>query len=106
LKFLVAFERSSMATLVDVARIDVSAPDVLHVFTAQQNEVIFRTVDFDKQLNRWWLVHTTGQQQSRQIASLDLSVGENIPLRWLEAAAVPPTVVKPKKVSPYKKKNV
>jgi cell division septal protein FtsQ len=106
LRFLVAFDQSSMAPLVDVARIDVSAPDVLHIFTAQQNEIVLRTIDFEKQLNRWWLVHTTGQQQSRQIATLDLSVGENIPLRWLEAAAVPPTVPKPKKPSPYKKKHV
>jgi cell division septal protein FtsQ len=106
LRFLVAFEQSAMATLVDVARVDVSAPDVLTVTTAQQNEITFRTTDFEKQLNRWWLVHTKGQELSRQIASLDLSVGENIPLRWLEAVAVPPTAPKPKKPSPYKKKNV
>ena len=106
LRFLVAFEQSSMAPLVDIARVDVSAPDVLTVTTAQQNEITFRTTDFEKQLNRWWLVHTKGQEQARQIASLDLSVGENIPLRWLEAPAVPPTVPKSKKPSPYKKKNV
>ena len=106
LRFLVAFEQSSMAPLVDIARVDVTAPDVLTVTTAQQNEITFRTTDFEKQLNRWWLVHTKGQEQARQIASLDLSVGENIPLRWLEAPAVPPTVPKSKKPSPYKKKNV
>jgi cell division septal protein FtsQ len=106
LRFLVAFEQSSMAPMVDIARVDVTAPDVLQVVTAQQNEITFRTTDFEKQLNRWWLVHMKGQEQSRQIASLDLSVGENIPLRWLEAVAVPPTAPKPKKPSPYKKKNV
>jgi cell division septal protein FtsQ len=106
LRFLVAFEQSSMAPMVDIARVDVTAPDVLQVVTAQQNEITFRTTDFEKQLNRWWLVHMKGQEQSRQIASLDLSVGEYIPLRWLEAAAVPPTAPKPKKPSPYKKKNV
>ncbi|HTD65091.1 MAG TPA: FtsQ-type POTRA domain-containing protein, partial [Candidatus Limnocylindria bacterium] len=83
LKFLTAFEHSAMAPMVDVARVDVSAPDVLHVFTAQQNEITFRTTDFEKQLNRWWLVFNTGQQQARQIASLDLSVVDNVPLRWL-----------------------
>jgi cell division septal protein FtsQ len=106
LRFLVAFEQSSMAPMVDIARVDVTAPDVLQVVTAQQNEITFRTTDFERQLNRWWLVHMKGQEQSRQIASLDLSVGENIPLRWLEAVAVPPTAPKPKKPSPYKKKNV
>ena len=106
LRFLVAFELSAMAPLVDIARVDVSAPDVLTVTTAQQNEVTLRTTDFEKQLNRWFLIHTKGQEQARQIGTLDLSVGENIPLRWLEAVAVPPTAPKPKKPSPYKKKNV
>lgn len=106
LRFLSAFDHSAMAPLVDVARVDVSAPDVLVVTTAQQNEVVFRTMDFEKQLNRWYLVHSKGQEQARQIASLDLSVGDNIPLRWLETAAVPPALVKQKKTSPYKKKNV
>jgi cell division septal protein FtsQ len=106
LRFLTAFERSPMAPLVEVARVDVSAPDVLQIITAQQNEVTFRTTDFEKQLNRWWLVHMRGQEQARQIASLDLSVGENIPLRWLESPAVPPAAPRPKKISPYKKKHV
>ena len=106
LKFLVAFEHSPMAPLVDIARVDISAPDVLQVTTAQQNEITFRMANFDKQLNRWWLVHAKGQEQSRQIASLDLSVAENIPLRWLDSAAVPPNAPKLRKSSPYKKKHV
>ena len=106
LKFLTAFEHSSLAPMVEVARIDVSAPDVLHVTTAQQNEIIFRLTDFEKQLNRWWLIHIRGQEQARQIASLDLSVMDNIPLRWFDVAAVPPTPAKPKRTSPYKKKHV
>jgi cell division septal protein FtsQ len=106
LGFLAAFEHSAMAPLVDITRVDVSMPDVLHVFTAQQNEVVFRTTDFEKQLNRWYLVHAKGQEQARQIASLDLSVSDYVPLRWLESAAVPPTAVKLRKPSLYKKKHV
>jgi len=106
LKFLTAFEHSQMAPQVDVARIDASAPDVLQITTAQQNEIIFRNTDFEKQLNRWWLVYSTGQQQAHQIASLDLSVSEDIPLRWLDSAAVPPNAAKLRKTSPYKKKHV
>ena len=106
LKFLTTFEHSPMAPLVDIARVDVSAPDVLQVTTVQQNEVTFRTADFEKQLNRWWLVYTKGQEQARQIATLDLSVSENVPLRWFDSAAVPPGGAKQKKTSPYKKKHV
>jgi len=89
--------------VVDIVRVDVTAPDVLQITTAQQNEVTFPITDFDKHLNRWWLVFSKGQEQSRQIASLDLSVSEHVPLRWLEAAAVPPTSSKLRKISPYKK---
>jgi len=106
LRFLVAFEPSPMAPLVDVVRVDVSEPDVLHVSTAQQNEITFRTTDFEKQLNRWFLVHAKGQEFSRQIATLDLSVPDYVPLRWLDSAAVPPAPAKLRKPSPYKKKHV
>ena len=106
LKFLAAFEHSSMAPLVDIARIDVSAPDVLLVVTVQQNEVTFRTADFEKQLNRWHLVFMKGQEHARSIGTLDLSVVEHVPLRWLEATAVPPAAAKLRKTSPYKKKHV
>ena len=106
LNFLRAFDHSPMAPLVDIARVDVSAPDVFVVTTVQQNEVTFRTTDFEKQLNRWALVFATGQQQARQIATLDLSVPDYVPLRWLDSAAVPPGGAKAKKISPYKKKNV
>lgn len=106
LKFLTAFGHSAMAPLVDIARIDVSAPDVLLVITAQENEITFPTSDFDKQLNRWWLVYSEGQGKERQIASLDLSVPDYVPLRWFDSAVVPPATTKSRKTSPYKKKNV
>jgi hypothetical protein len=106
LKFVSAFDHSAMAAAVDLSRIDVSQPEVLKVSTAQQNEITLRQVDFDKQLNRWWLVYERGLQAARQIASLDLSVSDNVPLRWLDTAAVPPAPVKVRKTSPYKKKHV
>ncbi len=106
LRFLVAFEHSAMSPVVDIVRVDVTASDVLQVSTAQQNEITFPITDFDKHLNRWWLVYSKGLEQSRQIASLDLSVTEHVPLRWLEAAALPPPSSKQRKASPYKKKHV
>ncbi len=106
LRFLSAFERSAMAPLVDIMRIDVSAADVLQVTTTQQNEITFRAADFEKQLNRWYLVHSKGQEQARQIATLDLSVTDYVPLRWSDSAAVPASTGKLRKASPYKKKHV
>lgn len=106
LRFIAAFEHSPMATVVDLARVDVSQPEVLHVTTVQHNQVILSVNDFDRQLNRWWLVFSAGVQQARQIASLDLSVADYLPLRWSESVAVPPSAPKVRKASPYKKKHV
>jgi hypothetical protein len=95
-----------MATVVDLALIDISQPEVLQVTTAQQNEITFRASDFERQLNRWWLVYENGLQSSRTIGSLDLSVERHVPLRWLDSAAAPLPPTKFRKTSPYKKRHV
>jgi cell division septal protein FtsQ len=106
LRFIADFDRSIMGAIVDLARIDVSQPDILVVYTAQQNVITFRIGDFEKQLNRWWLIHEKGAGSGRQIGQLDLSVSDNVPLRWLESPAVPPSSNKLRKSSPYRKKHV
>lgn len=106
LRLITAFEHSPMAMLVDLHRIDVSSPEILQVTTGQQNEITLRTADLDRQLQRWRLVYEKGQQQARQIASLDLSVSDHVPLRWQDGVSASPVSPKPKKTSPYKKKHV
>ncbi len=108
LRLIAAFDHSPMAGLVDLRRIAVASLDVLVVATDQQSEVSLRTQDLERQLNRWRIVHDLGVRQGRQIASLDLSVSDNIPLRWMAAASVPPSAPtpKPQKTSPYRKKHV
>ncbi len=105
MRFLAAFDRSAMAGAVDIARIDVAQPEVLIVRTAQGNEITFGYQDFDRQLNRWRLIHERGLQSARQIASLDLSVGDNVPLRWLDGVVAPPGSGKTKKPALYHKKK-
>jgi hypothetical protein len=106
IRLIAAFDHSPMAGVVDLRRIAVSSPDVLVVTTDQQSEVALRTHDLERQLRRWRVVHDLGVRQGRQIDFLDLSVAENIPLRWMALAAVPPSTPKIKKTSPYKKKHV
>ena len=104
LRLLAAFERSPMAGLVDLKRIDISAPEVLVVTTGQGSEVTFGLADPEPQLRRWQQVHELGQKMSKAIAALDLAVTNNVPARWLEASAVPPGNPKPPK--PWKKRHV
>jgi hypothetical protein len=106
LQLIIAFEQSPMAGLVDLRRIDVSSPEVLVVTTGQGSEVTFGLADLEQQLRRWRDIFDLGQKMSKAIATLDLAVTNNIPARWLEASAVPPSAPKSPKTLRSRKKHV
>jgi hypothetical protein len=96
LRLAAEFPLSPMAGLVDLRRIDVSQRDVLVVTTGQGAEVTFALEQLEFQLRRWRVVHDEGVRLGRNIASLDLAVPNNVPVRWLEAKYVPPPARAPK----------
>ncbi len=107
LKFLAEFERSPMAGLVDFQRIDISGPETLHVYTGQGSEVMFPLTGLDAQLRRWRQIWDQSQRWGKSIASLDLSIPNNVPLVLTEGhAPAKPVVSKSVKTSRTKKKNV
>jgi cell division septal protein FtsQ len=106
LRLIEALDRSPMAGLVDFMKIDLSAPGILQVTTGQNSEVTFGLNDLEGQLRRWRLVYDHGQITGKHLASIDLSVSNNLPARWLEASLVPMAAQKIVKPSRYKKKNV
>ena len=106
LELLQLFEQSPMAGLVELKRIDVSAPDVLLVSTAQGSEVTLGLTDLEQQLRRWHRVFELGLGTGKAIATLDLAVASNIPARWLEASALPPLPAKAPKSLRTRKKHV
>lgn len=106
LRFIAAFDRSPMAGLADVQRIDAAAADVLVVTTGQGSVVTFGMHDFDRQLMRWREIYDAGARHQRAIASMDLAVSNNIPLRWLEGAPPPAPPRKSTKSSSSRKKHV
>ncbi len=89
LQLIIAFGRSPMVGLDDLEQIDVSAPETLQVRTAQGTEVTFATRDLDRQLRRWRQIVDLGRQMQKTLATLDLAVSNNIPVRWLEASSQP-----------------
>jgi cell division septal protein FtsQ len=107
LQLIANFARSPMAGLVDLRRVDVSAPGVLVATTAQGSQVTFGLDNLDQQLRRWRQIYDLGMRQQRAIASVDLAVANNVPVRWTLASAVPATMP-PKAVKPakYRRKNV
>jgi hypothetical protein len=104
LRLIVAFDRSSMAGLADLKEIDLHAPGILLATTGQRTEVTFGLQDFDTQVLRWRAVHDYGQKAGRQLAALDLSVANNVPVRWNETNSL--DLPQPQKPLRYKKKNV
>jgi len=95
-----------MLGLVDLTTVDLSIPQLLQVSTAQGGSITFAIENLERQLRRWRLVHDYASRSGKTIASLDLSVSNNVPARWLEAGLTPPPRPKPLKPSPYRKRNV
>jgi hypothetical protein len=106
LQLIGAFDSSPMAGLVDLRRIDVSSSGVVVAMTGQGSEITFGLENLEQQLRRWRQIYDLGQRMNKTIASADLAVANNIPVRWMEANAIP--VAAPKKINPayIRRKNV
>jgi len=89
LELIGAFGHSPMAGLMDLRRIDVSAPGVVVVTTGQGGEITFGLNNLEQQLRRWREIYDLGQRMNKAVASLNLAVSNNVPVRWMEAVAVP-----------------
>ena len=89
LELIGAFGRSPMAGLVDLQRINVSSPGVVVATTDQGGEITFRLDNLEQQLRRWREIYDLGQRMNKAVASLNLAVSNNVPVRWMEAVTVP-----------------
>jgi cell division septal protein FtsQ len=105
LQLIGAFKHSPMAGLVDLRRIDVSAPGVIVATTGQGGEITFGLENLEQQLARWRKIYDLGMSKNKMIASLDLAVANNVPVRWTEIVSAP---VVPQNFNPVKsrRKNV
>jgi len=89
LQLLAAFAHSPMSGLVDLRRIDVSAPGVIVATTGQGGEITFGLDNLEQQLARWRKIYDLGMSENKIIASLDLAVTNNVPVRWAEISSAP-----------------
>jgi cell division septal protein FtsQ len=106
LQLIDAFDRSTMAGVTELKKIEVSAAEVLVATTGQGGEVTFGLTDFEQQLRRWHEIYEMGQKLGKAVATLDLAVSNNIPATWIEASIVPPLPPKAPKVLRNKRKHV
>ena len=106
LKLLVHFERSAMFGRADIRRVDVAGMEVLTVTASNGTEITFASHrEFDTQLRRWRAVQDVATQQGKVISTLDVSISQNLPARWVEASSVPAPPAKLAKPAPYRRKN-
>jgi cell division septal protein FtsQ len=106
LELVSAFDHSPMAGLVDLRRIDVSLPGVVVVTTGLGGEITFALDHLEQQLRRWREIYDLGQRMNKTVASLNLAVSNNVPVRWMEAVAVPSSAPRPVNPAHTRRKNV
>jgi cell division protein FtsQ len=106
LELIGAFDHSPMAGLVDLRHVDVSSPGVVVATTGQGAEITFALDNLEQQLARWRKIYDLGQSMNKAIASADLAVSNNVPVRWMTASISPAAA--PKNFNPAKtrRKNV
>jgi cell division protein FtsQ len=106
LRLIVAFDKSPMAGLVDLRRVDVAAPGVVVATTGQGSQITFGLDNLEQQLRRWRQIQDYAQTKNSTIAAADLAVANNVPVRLMAAGALPD--VTPKAIKPVKnrRKNV
>jgi hypothetical protein len=100
------FDHSPMTGMVEIERIDVSTPEILKVITTQKAEITFSLSQFDMQLRRWRLISDRFGNWGKAIATLDLSISNNLPVHWVAAGAVPPVIPRVLKPLRPKRKHV
>ena len=103
LELISAFDHSPMAGLVDFRRIDVSWSNIVVVTTDQGGEITFGLTDLERQLRRWRVIYDLGQQLNKSVASLNLAVSNNVPVRWMEGATAPFAAPKPVNPAPNRR---
>lgn len=103
LELVNAFAHSPMAGLVDLRRLDVSARGIIVATTDQGGEITFGLTDLEQQLRRWREVYDLGQRLNKAVATLNLAVSNNVPVRWADAAAKPFAAPKPVNPAPNRR---
>ena len=106
LQLISAFGHSPMAGLVDLRRVDVSAPGVIVVTTGQGGEITFGLKNLEQQLLRWRAIYDQARRMNKMIKSADLAVSNNIPIYTMEAGAAPVAAPKKSTTAPMRRKNV
>ena len=90
LELIRQFDLSQMAGLAHLRQIDVSRRETLEVLTWQGGRMTLALHGLNRQLSRWRQIHDLGRQHQRAIATADLSIKNNLPVKWALASRTRP----------------
>lgn len=110
LSLLKAFQRSPMAGVAEIRRIDVSAPEVLIATADPGCTVTFGLFKHELQLARWREIYQAASRMGKVILTLDLAVSNNVPAILGDAGlglppAIPPATLKPQPKNQFNRKK-
>ena len=77
------YRKSSMAGEVDLRIVDLSQPQILRVTTGDGGQIDLSRNRLQQQFNRWARIRAHGQKYGLTIEAMDLSVTNNVPVRWM-----------------------
>ena len=76
------FDLSPMAGLAHLRQIDISRRETLEVMTWQGAHITLSLNGLDRQLNRWRKIYDLSRERKSTISSADLSIKNNLPVKW------------------------
>lgn len=106
LKLIQVFQDSAMSAEMDLRQVDLSRPQVLQAITSTGAEITFGLDHMDRQMQRWRVIQEFGARNGKAIQTLDLSISNHLPARWIEANSLPPVIPRPPKTAAARKKYV
>ena len=89
LQLVSRYDLSPMAGLAHLRQIDVSGRETLGVITWQGARVTLGLNGLNAQIQRWRQIHDLGRQHHRAVATVDLSIKNNLPVRWMHPSSRP-----------------
>jgi cell division protein FtsQ len=92
---LIALGEGPAAAGTDLVSVDVGTPGVLLALTAKGERLSLLPDDLPRQLRDWTFISQRAAALGSNIASVDLSVQKNIPLRWETNGPVAPQPQRP-----------
>ena len=70
--------------------INLASPEAMEATTSQGAKITFSLDHFDVQLRRWRDIYNHGQEEGKANATLDISISNHLPVRWVASLFMPP----------------